>query len=194
MSAEVIHRIDRAYAEGVIEVYGEPDMGWYEWRILERGAVIHDTRDAGYGSPAIALRDALNHDEPPQAASPKNRALDALVNLANSLQGTPDGDHVAGMIREAMDTIDGYGQWPEPEQLSEAFKENVATWHYKGNLRGGIHVIEDVSGQIHPMVADYVHLETMHSGGLYDSWAAAFAAVGAALDASEANGGERDAQ
>ncbi|MBZ9540516.1 hypothetical protein [Modicisalibacter tunisiensis] len=183
MSTEVLHRIDRPFANGVIEVYGEPDMGWYEWRILERGAVIHDTRDAGYGSPGIALRDALNHDEPLHQGSAQERALDALANLASVLQGSPDGDHVAGMIREAMDTIDGYGKWPTPEDLSEEFKANVATWQYKGNLWGGLHIVRDVSGAIHPMVADYVHLETMHSGGLYDSWAAAFAAFGAALDA-----------
>ncbi len=69
---ELIHRIDRAFADGTIEVYGEPDMAWYEWRIMERGEVIHDTARHGsfgmqYGSPAIALRDALNHDEPPEA-------------------------------------------------------------------------------------------------------------------------------
>lgn len=183
--SEVIYRVDRPCGGGVIEVYGLPDMGAYEWRILERGAVIHDTRDAGYGSPSIALRDALNHDEPPHQGSAQERALDALANLAASLQGTPDGDHVAGMIREAMDTIDGYAKWPAPDDLSDEFKSEVATWYHKGNLRGGIHVIKDVSGAIHPMVADYVHLETMHSGGLYDSWAAAYAAIGAALDAWE---------
>ena len=66
MTIEVIHRIDRPFSDGTIEVYGEPDMGWYEWRILERGEVLHDTRAAGYGSASLALRDALNHDEPPE--------------------------------------------------------------------------------------------------------------------------------
>lgn len=65
MTIETLHRIDRPFAEGTIEVYGEPDMGWYEWRIVSRGEIIHDTCDAGYGSPALALRDALNYDEPP---------------------------------------------------------------------------------------------------------------------------------
>lgn len=70
MTVEVIHRIERPFADGVIEVYGEPDMGWYEWRILDgKGRALHDTGNYGrfgmqYGSPGIALRDALNHDEP----------------------------------------------------------------------------------------------------------------------------------
>ncbi len=67
MATEVVYRIDRPYGNGTIEVYGEPDMGWYEWRILERGEIIHDSGRHGqsgmqYGSAAIALRDALIHD------------------------------------------------------------------------------------------------------------------------------------
>ena len=64
----VIHRIDRPYAAGVVEVYGEPDMGWYEWRIVDaQGAVLEDSGRGGqygqqYGSPAIALRDAIDRD------------------------------------------------------------------------------------------------------------------------------------
>lgn len=70
MTIEVIYRIDRPFDGGVIEVYGEPDMGWYEWRIVSRGEVIADSGKRGsygqqYGSPAVALRDALNYDEPP---------------------------------------------------------------------------------------------------------------------------------
>ncbi len=64
MTIETIHRIDRPFADGTIEVYGEPDMGWYEWRIVERGAVIQDTGRHGsygmqYGSAGIALRPEL---------------------------------------------------------------------------------------------------------------------------------------
>lgn len=75
MSIETIHRIDRPFADGTIEVYGEPDMGWYEWRIVERGAVIQDTGRHGqtgiqYGSAGIALRDALSYDEPPKPQAP----------------------------------------------------------------------------------------------------------------------------
>lgn len=42
-----------------IEVYGEADMGSYEWRIVLDGRTLRDTKSAGYGSPEIALRDAL---------------------------------------------------------------------------------------------------------------------------------------
>ncbi len=73
MSTEVIYRVDQPFSEGVIEVYGEADMGWYEWRVIENGKTLHDTGRADgyggmgmqYGSPGIALRDALNHVEPP---------------------------------------------------------------------------------------------------------------------------------
>ena len=70
MTIETLHRIDRPFAEGTIEVYGEPDMAWYEWRIIQRGEVLEDTGKHGaygmqYGSAGIALRDALNYDEPP---------------------------------------------------------------------------------------------------------------------------------
>jgi len=67
MTIEVIYRIDRPFADGVIEVYGEPDMGWYEWRILSRGEILADSGKVGtygmqYGSPAVALRDGINAD------------------------------------------------------------------------------------------------------------------------------------
>lgn len=79
MSIEVVYRIDRACSNGVVEVYGEPDMGWYEWRIIKgdakaiqqgRGEILADSGKLGafgtqYGSATIALRDGLNHDEPP---------------------------------------------------------------------------------------------------------------------------------
>lgn len=51
----------------MIEVYGDGDMGWYEWRVLAGGKVQQDTGTEGsshihgrqYGSAEIALRDAL---------------------------------------------------------------------------------------------------------------------------------------
>jgi len=51
----------------VIEVYGEPENGWYEWRILDGGRTVQDTGTEGpsafrgrqYGQAEIALRDAL---------------------------------------------------------------------------------------------------------------------------------------
>jgi len=42
-----------------IEVYGEPENGMYEWRIIDDGHVVHDTFDCQYGQAEIALRDAL---------------------------------------------------------------------------------------------------------------------------------------
>lgn len=45
---------------GVVEVYGDPEMGWYEWRVIRAdGCVVRDSRDQGYGVPEIALRDGL---------------------------------------------------------------------------------------------------------------------------------------
>jgi len=51
----------------VIEVYGEPENAWYEWRIIDGGRTVQDTGTEGhsafqgrqYGQAEIALRDAL---------------------------------------------------------------------------------------------------------------------------------------
>lgn len=51
----------------MIEVYGEPENAWYEWRILDGGHIVQDTGKEGhaafegrqYGQAEIALRDAL---------------------------------------------------------------------------------------------------------------------------------------
>lgn len=63
------YSIPAPYAMGdtMIEVYGDGDMGWYEWRVLAGGEVQQDTGTEGsthirgrqYGSAEIALRDAL---------------------------------------------------------------------------------------------------------------------------------------
>lgn len=50
-----------------IEVYGDPENAWYEWRILDAGRRVRDTGKEGlgafqgrqYGQAEIALRDAL---------------------------------------------------------------------------------------------------------------------------------------
>ena len=44
-----------------IEVYGDPDNAWYEWRIIDGGRIVQDTSSEGrqYGQAEIALRDAL---------------------------------------------------------------------------------------------------------------------------------------
>lgn len=56
---KTIYSIPHPYTDRQIEVYGEPEMGWYEWRFIVDGRVEIDSRDAGYGIPEIALRDAL---------------------------------------------------------------------------------------------------------------------------------------
>jgi hypothetical protein len=53
--------------DAMIEVYGEPENAWYEWRIIDGGRTVRDTGTEGsnfiqgrqYGQAAIALRDAL---------------------------------------------------------------------------------------------------------------------------------------
>lgn len=71
---EAVYSIERPYAPGVIEVYCPTGEEWFEWRIIEDARTVHDTAavinpdgSSGlrYGSAGIALRDALNHDEPP---------------------------------------------------------------------------------------------------------------------------------
>lgn len=51
----------------VIEVYGDVENGWYEWRIIDGGRTIRDTgmgchsafQGRQYGQAEIGLRDAL---------------------------------------------------------------------------------------------------------------------------------------
>ena len=45
--------------DGAIEVYGDPDNAWYEWRVLGKYGVQAQSKNAQYGIPEIALRDAL---------------------------------------------------------------------------------------------------------------------------------------
>ncbi len=50
-----------------IEIYGEPENAWYEWRVIDGGCTVRDTGTEGhsafqrhqYGQAEIALRDAL---------------------------------------------------------------------------------------------------------------------------------------
>ena len=59
-----------------IEVYGDGSMGSYEWRLMKRGQIEHDTREAGYGNPDIALRDALCYVYgPPDVIQELDRAI-----------------------------------------------------------------------------------------------------------------------
>lgn len=103
----MVYRIDRPFADGVIEVYGEPDMGWYEWRIIERGTVIHDTREMGYGSPGIALRDALNHDEPPEPKAPTVVPISWVPGRDAASENLAQLNRSADLVRDmATDLID----------------------------------------------------------------------------------------
>lgn len=63
----LIHTIQHPYDwNAIIEVYGNPDMGWYEWRIINvEGTILKDTKNQGYGQAAIALRDALIYSTTP---------------------------------------------------------------------------------------------------------------------------------
>ncbi|NPT42130.1 hypothetical protein GNZ12_12540 [Paraburkholderia sp. 1N] len=55
-----LYRVPVPYGEDTIEVYGEMDMGWYEWRVVTpTGVTRRDTKNRGYGCAEIALRDAL---------------------------------------------------------------------------------------------------------------------------------------
>lgn len=108
MPDDTTHRIERPYASGVIEVYREPEMGWYEWRIMDGGTSLHDTGTLSnedgtvgckYGSPGIALRDALNHDEPPRKPTlvrriewlPTCDAMSDNIDQVNLLADTVSG-------------------------------------------------------------------------------------------------------
>lgn len=57
----ILYRIPAPYnGDQFIEVYGDPENAWYEWRLLNgAGHVSQDTKNAGYGNAEIALRDAL---------------------------------------------------------------------------------------------------------------------------------------
>lgn len=61
----VVYSVAAPYSNGIIEVYGDPENAWYEFRLIEAGGrVLYDTASEssagrGYGNAAIALRDAL---------------------------------------------------------------------------------------------------------------------------------------
>ena len=66
MSTTTLYKIPTPYSMGspFIELDGEPENGWYEWRVLDAGGVGLDTGTEGtagrqYGNAEIALRDAL---------------------------------------------------------------------------------------------------------------------------------------
>lgn len=60
---KTIYQIPAPYRmSAFIEVYGDPDMAWFEWRIIDGNHTEKDTGDGEgcqYGQAEIALRDAL---------------------------------------------------------------------------------------------------------------------------------------
>lgn len=55
-----IYRIPAPYSmDGFIEVWGDTDMGWYEWRWCDGQRIVKESDAQQYGSAEIALRDAL---------------------------------------------------------------------------------------------------------------------------------------
>ena len=77
---QVYHRIETGMTLGtpdpIIEVYGDGANGWYEWRLTSDGKIEQESRDAGYGNPDVALRDALIHVYgPPDVIQELDRAI-----------------------------------------------------------------------------------------------------------------------
>lgn len=55
------YKIPAPYSAGdtFIEVWGDGEMGWYEWRAFDRERVLKESDAKQYGNAEIALRDAL---------------------------------------------------------------------------------------------------------------------------------------
>lgn len=54
------YRVNQPWsAGGLLIVFGDGEMGWYDWMAINAaGKLLHRTADQ-YGSPEVALRDAL---------------------------------------------------------------------------------------------------------------------------------------
>lgn len=53
------YNIQQPYSSGRIIVYGEIDMGWFDYVLVDSSGLTESRSDKGYGSAEIALRDAL---------------------------------------------------------------------------------------------------------------------------------------
>ena len=51
--------IAQPYSNGRIVVYGDGDMGWYDYVMTDSSGCTETRSSSQYGSPEIALRDAL---------------------------------------------------------------------------------------------------------------------------------------
>lgn len=56
---EEMYNIAHPYTNGRVIVYGERDMGWYDFVLIDSSGCTESRSNKQYGSPEIALRDAL---------------------------------------------------------------------------------------------------------------------------------------
>lgn len=54
-----IYNIAQPYSNGRVIVYGEADMGWYDYVLVDSHGLTETRSNLQYGSPEIALRDGL---------------------------------------------------------------------------------------------------------------------------------------
>ena len=86
------------------------------------------------------------------------------------------------IMNDTQSKTDALGGWPTGDALPLLFISNVHTWRYKGSPWDGTQVEETDKGHYAASVLDYVDRETWHVGWVGNTWAEAFAAIGAALD------------
>jgi len=55
----VFYNTGQPYTNGRAIVYGDSDMGWYEYVLIDSEGLAETRSNLGYGSPEVALRDAL---------------------------------------------------------------------------------------------------------------------------------------
>ncbi len=53
------YNIQQPYSNGRIIVYGDGEMGWYDYVLIDSEGLTESRSDKQYGGPEIALRDAL---------------------------------------------------------------------------------------------------------------------------------------
>lgn len=63
MSPTLGHRefynIEQPYSNGRVIVYGDTDMAWYDYVLVDAEGCVESRSDRAYGGPELALRDAL---------------------------------------------------------------------------------------------------------------------------------------
>lgn len=55
------YNIVQPYSPGRVIVYGDGEMGWYEYVLTDSKGLVEHRTEAAYSIPEIALRDALIH-------------------------------------------------------------------------------------------------------------------------------------